>query len=125
MRALELTLLVLAVLAIMAVFVTEALRGHGRSSAKLPAPMVLFLRITLGIVFAILGVIGSLLPIMQGWLFFLLAVLVLFPQSRFAIKALEKAEKRMPRLVARLRRWGIGVHREHGRNDEDIRSRVL
>ncbi len=84
--------------------------------------MILFLRITLGIVFAILGVIGSLLPIMQGWIFFLLAGLVLFPQSRFAIRSLDKIESRMPRMVARLRRWGIGVPRN---DDQDLRSRVL
>ena len=71
--------------------------------------MVLAIRITLGIVFAILGVIGSILPIMQGWVFFLLSALVLFPRSRFAVKALEKVEKRMPRAVAWLRRIGIGV----------------
>ena len=71
--------------------------------------MILPLRIALGIVFAILGVIGSVLPIMQGWVFFLLAGLVLFPQSRFAIKSLDKIEKRMPRAVAWLRRLGIGV----------------
>jgi uncharacterized membrane protein YbaN (DUF454 family) len=87
--------------------------------------MILFLRITLGIIFAILGVIGSLLPIMQGWIFFLLSILVLFPQSRFAIKSLDKIEKRMPRMVARLRRWGIGVPRATERNDETIRPRVL
>jgi uncharacterized membrane protein YbaN (DUF454 family) len=74
--------------------------------------MLVFLRISLGIFFAALGVIGSLLPIMQGWIFFLLAVLVLFPQSKFAIKALDKVEPRMPRMVARLRRIGIGVHRD-------------
>jgi hypothetical protein len=124
MRALELTLFGLSLLAIIAIFVTEALRGHGHASAKLPPPMVLFIRITLGIIFAILGVIGSLLPIMQGWIFFLLAVLVLFPQSKFAIKSLDKIEKRMPRMVARLRRWGIGVHRDN-ENDETVRPRVL
>lgn len=86
--------------------------------------MILFLRITLGIVFAILGVIGSLLPIMQGWIFFLLAVLVLFPQSQFAIKSCDKIEKKMPRMVAYLRRWGIGVHRAQ-EHDQDLRSRVL
>lgn len=73
--------------------------------------MFYVLRILLGLVFAVLGVIGSLLPIMQGWIFFLLAGLVLFPNSRFAVKALEKIEPRMPRLVARLRRWGIGLAR--------------
>ena len=125
MRTVELTLFVVSVLAILAIFVTEALRGHGRASAKLPAPMILFLRITLGIIFAILGVVGSLLPIMQGWIFFLLAVLVLFPQSKFAIKSLDKIEKRMPRMVARLRRWGIGVHRQNESHDETVRPRVL
>ena len=71
--------------------------------------MLFILRITLGIVFFILGIIGSLLPIMQGWIFFLLSALVLFPRSRFAVKACQKIEPKMPRLVARLRRWGIGI----------------
>jgi uncharacterized membrane protein YbaN (DUF454 family) len=70
---------------------------------------MLFLRIVLGIVFTILGIIGSILPIMQGWIFFLLAFLVLFPKSKFAIKALEKVEKRAPRLVAWLRKMGVGT----------------
>lgn len=126
MRMLELTLLALSVLAIVAIFVTEALRNRALSSARLPRSMVLVLRITLGIVFTILGVVGSLLPIMQGWIFFLLAILVVFPQSRFAVKSLDKIERRMPRMVARLRRWGIGVPREPGPpNDEDLRPRVL
>ena len=124
MVALEIGMLALSVVAIVGVLVTEALRSRGRASAKLPAPMILFLRITLGIIFAILGVIGSLLPIMQGWIFFLLAVLVLFPQSKFAVKSLDKIERRMPRVVARLRRWGIGVHRPH-EHEQDLRSRVL
>ena len=83
--------------------------------------MLLVLRITLGIVFAILGVIGSLLPVMQGWIFFLLAGMVLFPQSKFAVKACDKIEPRMPRLVARLRRWGIGVARTP--KDDPARAR--
>ena len=124
MIVLEIAMLALSVVAIVAVLVTEVLRGRGRASAKLPAPMILFLRITLGIIFAILGVIGSLLPIMQGWIFFLLAALVLFPQSKFAVRSLDKIERRMPRMVARLRRWGIGVHRTHG-HEQDLRSRVL
>ena len=74
--------------------------------------MFLFVRIILGVVFTILGVIGSLLPVMQGWIFFLLAALVLFPESRFAVKACNKIEPRMPRMVAWLRRYGIGIRRE-------------
>lgn len=111
MTPVELTILGVALATILIIFVAEVVHWHGLSFAKLPPPMLLFLRITLGIVFAILGVIGSVLPIMQGWIFFLLAILVLFPQSKFAIKACDKVEGRMPRLVARLRRWGIGVPR--------------
>jgi uncharacterized membrane protein YbaN (DUF454 family) len=74
--------------------------------------VILVLRISLGIIFSILGVIGSVLPIMQGWVFFLLAALVLFPQSRFAIKACAKIEPRMPRMIRWLRGFGIGVERQ-------------
>jgi hypothetical protein len=96
-----------AIVAIIAVVIRR--RG---GSTTLPAPMRLFLRITLGIIFVILGIIGSLLPVLQGWLFFLIAALILFPQSKFAIKALDKIEGRMPRLVGWLHRMGIGVHRD-------------
>ena len=114
MSALELSLLAASVLAIVIIFVAELRRRRERGSGKLSPPMILFLRIFLGIVFAILGVIGSVLPIMQGWIFFLLSALVLFPQSKFAVKACNKIEPRMPRLVGRLRRMGIGVPRETG-----------
>lgn len=77
--------------------------------------MFFFIRIGLGIVFTILGVVGSVLPIMQGWIFFLLAAVVFFPRSRFAVKALEKAEGKLPRFVGWLRRWGIGVPADSGR----------
>ena len=72
---------------------------------------MVILRLSLGIAFAFLGVVGSILPIMQGWIFFLLAALVLFPQSRFAIKAVDKIEPKMPRVVRWLHRIGVGVHR--------------
>jgi quinol-cytochrome oxidoreductase complex cytochrome b subunit len=108
----ELGFLVASVVAILVIFVAEWLRAHLRDGGKLPPPVLLFIRIFLGITFLILGVIGSLLPVLQGWIFFLLAVLVLFPQSRFAIKACDKIEPKMPRMVAWLRRRGIGTHRE-------------
>jgi hypothetical protein len=103
---LELGLLIGSITVIVALLGSATLRYR---SATLPAPMLLALRITLGVIFIILGIIGSLLPIMQGWLFFLLAALVLFPRSRFAVKACEKIEPRMPRMVAWLRRRGIGI----------------
>src|SRR5687768_13649693 len=106
---LEIALSSAAAFVVIIVFTVVTLRRRG--SITLPAPMRLFLRITLGIVFLILGVIGSLLPVLQGWLFFLIAALILFPESRFAVKALDKIEPKMPRLVRWLHRMGIGVHR--------------
>jgi uncharacterized protein len=102
----------ITVLALLGVTSVWLLQSHGKGRAKLPAPMLLVLRITLGIVFIILGIIGGFVPIMQGWIFMLLAVLVLFPQSKFAIKSLDKIEVKAPRIVAWLRRLGIGVHKE-------------
>lgn len=109
MSPLEIAILAVSITAILAVFGYELLRDPLIGSATLPAPMHFALRICLGTVLAILGVIGVLLPVMQGWVFFVLAALVLFPQSRFAVKALEKAEPKVPRLVAWLRRRGVGV----------------
>jgi hypothetical protein len=111
---LELTLLGVSIAAILAIFAAEFFRIRPRGSVRLSGSMLFAFRILLGIVFTILGVIGSLLPIMQGWVFFLLAALVLFPQSRFAIRALEKAEPKAPRAVALLRRFGIGVSDREG-----------
>lgn len=107
---LEIALLTAAIVATITIATILILRRR-RGSTTLPAPVRLFLRITLGIVFVILGVIGSLLPVLQGWLFFLIAALILFPQSRFAIKAIDKIEPKMPRLVRWMHRMGIGVHR--------------
>lgn len=108
LTALEIALGVAALVAIVTIIVIVIRRG---GSATLPAPLRLFLRITLGIIFIILGIIGGLLPVLQGWIFILLALLILFPESKFAIKAVDKIERRMPRVVRWLHRMGIGVHR--------------
>ena len=100
---------------IVVILTAEWTRAHVRGGGKLPPAVLLFLRIALGVAFVILGIIGSLLPVLQGWIFFLLAVLVLFPQSKFAVKACDKIEPKMPRMVAWLRRRGIGTHREESR----------
>jgi uncharacterized membrane protein YbaN (DUF454 family) len=68
--------------------------------------MPLVLRVALGVLFLILGVIGSILPIMQGWIFLLLAFLMFFPKSAMAKKTLDRVERRMPRLGAWMRRKG-------------------
>lgn len=85
---------------------TSRLR-HTPRSDRISARM-LIIRISLAIIFTILGVVGSLLPILQGWIFFLLAALVIFPESRFAEKVLSKAEPKLPQVVRWLRKLGIG-----------------
>ena len=78
---------------------------RGDRASTIPGGM-LILRILLGAVFIVLGIAGSLLPILQGWIFFLLAFLVLFPRTRLAEKILVKAEPKLPRVVGWLRRLG-------------------
>lgn len=67
------------------------------------------IRFVLGFVFLILGVIGSILPIMQGWVFFLLAFLVFFPRAKATEKVVQKVGRKMPRLERFLRKMGIGA----------------
>jgi quinol-cytochrome oxidoreductase complex cytochrome b subunit len=107
----ELAFLIASITAIVVIFVAEWLRANLRDGGKLPPPVLLFIRIFLGITFLFLGVIGAILPVLQGWIFFLLAALMFFPQSRFAVKACDKIEPKMPRLIGWLRRRGIGTHR--------------
>ena len=67
------------------------------------------LRLSLGIIFFLLGIIGSVLPILQGWIFFLIAFFLFFPQNRWTRNILHKAEAKAPRTVALLRKLGIGT----------------
>lgn len=97
---------IIIVAVVAALSATSRLRHTARSD-RISARM-LIIRISLAILFTALGVVGSLLPILQGWIFFLLAALVIFPESRFAEKVLEKAEPKLPRVVRWLRKLGIG-----------------
>lgn len=65
-------------------------------------------RFVAGIIFLALGVVGSLLPVLQGWIFFLLAALMFFPNHPRTEKGLARLERRFPRVVGRLRRMGFG-----------------
>lgn len=67
------------------------------------------LRLTAGVILLLLGVIGSILPILQGWMFFLLAALMFFPNHPRTEKGLKKLGTRLPRFVGWLRRLGFGV----------------
>jgi hypothetical protein len=99
---------VLETAVIAAVIALLLLIGFAVRSSPRMAPRMYLLRITLGVLFFFLGIAGALLPVLQGWLFFLLSALMFFPNSRFAVKVLSKVEPKMPRLVAWLRRLGIG-----------------
>lgn len=66
------------------------------------------LRLTLGVCFFLLGIVGSLLPVLQGWLFFLLAAVMFFPRSRIVERVMHKADRRTPRIARALRKLGIG-----------------
>lgn len=96
----------------LSLFVALLSRRRERSAPKIPAKM-LFLRIALGVALLILGVIGGFIPILQGWVFILLGLLVLFPKAKLTEKVLHKAEPKVPRTVALLRRLGIGEDRPH------------
>ena len=78
----------------------------GGQWSRMGGPVLI--RFALGFVFLILGVIGSLLPIMQGWVFFLLAFLVFFPRSKWTEKIVQKVGHKMPRFERFLRKMGIG-----------------
>ncbi len=70
------------------------------------------LRMALGVFFFLLGIIGVLVPVMPQLIFFIISGLMFFPRHRRLNVLLSKAESRMPRLVAWVRRIGIGVPAE-------------
>lgn len=72
------------------------------------------IRLVLGIIFFLLGIVGSLLPILQGWIFFLLCIAVLFPDHPRVVRIVDKAEGKFPRLARFLRKMGIGVDQGNG-----------
>ncbi|HYS52805.1 MAG TPA: hypothetical protein VER58_03445 [Thermoanaerobaculia bacterium] len=50
------------------------------------------------------GIAGLLLPILPGWLFFGVAALLLFPETRLAQKFLTRIEHRFPSIGRVMRR---------------------
>ena len=70
---------------------------------------MIFVRLSLAVVFAIIGIIGVVLPILQGWPFLILSFLMFFPHHRLAEKTLQKIEPRAPRLARLIRRLGVGA----------------
>ena len=66
------------------------------------------LRIALGSIFLILGIAGLVLPILQGWLFISLAVIILSRDIPFFARLEDRVAVRFPkagRLAEKVRRY--------------------
>ena len=70
------------------------------------------MRYSIATLLILLGIIGSLLPVLQGWIFFLLALAVIFPDHPKVAHLMEKGETKLPRVVHFLRKLGIGTNTE-------------
>lgn len=73
--------------------------------------LVILIRVALGIVFFLLGLVGLALPVLPGWLFFGLAAILFIPQHRASEWVLARVETRAPRVGGFLRRIGVGRRR--------------
>jgi len=70
------------------------------------------LRLSLGILLLVLGLLGLVLPVLQGWLFLALAFLVLSIDIPFLARYVEAIEGRFPSLrhpLQKLRRFLAGA----------------
>jgi uncharacterized membrane protein YbaN (DUF454 family) len=63
------------------------------------------LRYVAGIAFLILGVIGLFLPVLQGILFILIGLAILFPRNRYVEQLITWARNRWPEQGARMDAW--------------------
>ncbi len=60
-----------------------------------PHPVWRIIRLASGITLLILGIIGGLLPIIQGWIFAIPALLLLAPESRIVRKIVVRMRTRL------------------------------
>ncbi len=70
----------------------------------------LAISLALAVISIAIGVVGLLLPILPGWLFFGLAALLLFPGGPLARSIFQKIEDRFPSMK-RLLRFLVGDDR--------------
>jgi uncharacterized membrane protein YbaN (DUF454 family) len=76
------------------------------------------LRIVVGLVFLVLGVLGLFLPILQGILFLLVSGFLLAPFSPTIQRILDWARHRYPRLFARAHRFRERLRRRFRHHDD-------
>jgi hypothetical protein len=55
------------------------------------------LRLTIGSILLLIGVIGGFIPVLQGWIFILGGLTLMAPESRQARRALDWAKRRVKR----------------------------
>ena len=66
---------------------------------------MLVLRYVAGIAFLVLGVIGLFLPVLQGILFIVIGLAILFPRNRYVEQLITRARNRWPEQAARMEDW--------------------
>lgn len=66
--------------------------------------MTKLVRIPLGIILLFLGVVGSVLPVLQGWLFFSMGIVILSVDIPFLARFVCWIERRFPKFKAPLER---------------------
>ncbi len=59
----------------------------------------------IGYLFLLLGVIGAILPVLQGWLFFLIGLTLLARTTPWAKRLLHKLRERFPKLAKKTDEW--------------------
>lgn len=66
---------------------------------------MVILRYVIGIAFLVLGVIGLFVPVLQGVLFMLIGLAILFPRNRYVEQFIRRARNRWPEQAARVDAW--------------------
>ena len=75
-----------------------------------------YVRVGLGLFFFVVGLLGLVLPILQGVLFLIVSAFLLAPYSLWVQKQLDRAEKRFPWLATKARAI---TQRWTGKNDAE------
>ena len=70
--------------------------------------MAIVIRVALGIVFFLLGMVGVVVPVLPGWIFFALAAVLFVPEHRASLWVLAKVESRSPGFAEFIRRISGG-----------------
>lgn len=76
-----------------------------------------WLRLSLGLVLLLIGIVGLFLPVLQGWLMIGMGALLLAPEIPAFQRVFLWIERRFPRLslpLRKFRRWVGGGGREDG-----------